>query len=56
MRKIDESKYISYTIVGDGWQFTIYTWEKARSEWAGMKYGTLYGNKHDGSAVTIDCK
>lgn len=56
MRKINEKDYVSFTIVGSGWSFTVYTWEKAKSEWAGMKFGTLYGNKPDGTQAIIDNK
>lgn len=56
MRKINEKDYVSYTIVGSGWSFTVHTWEKAKSEWAGMKFGTLYGNKPDGTQAIIDNK
>jgi len=56
MRKINESDYVSFTITGTGWSFTVYTWEKSKAEWAGMKFGTLTGNKADGSAVIIDSK
>ena len=56
MRKINESDYVSFTITGSGWSFTVYTWEKAKSEWAGMKFGTLTGNKADGEREQLDAR
>ena len=56
MRKINEKNYASFTIVSNGWQFTVYSWQKAKAEWHNMKYGALYGNKPDGTRVIIDCK
>lgn len=56
MRKINENDYVSYTIVGFGWSFTVNTWQKAKAEWHNMKFGTLYGNKADGTQAIIDNK
>lgn len=56
MRKINENDYVSFTIVGCGWQFNVYSWQKAKAEWHNMKYGTLYGNKADGTRAIIDAK
>lgn len=56
MRKVNEENYESFSIVGNGWQFKVYSWQKAKAEWHNMKYGTLYGNKPDGSKVIIDSK
>lgn len=56
MKKIDPKDYVSYTIVGSGWSFTVYTWEKAQKEWDGMRFGTLYGNKPDKTQTVIDNK
>lgn len=56
MRKVNEENYDSYTIVGSGWSFTVNTWQKAKAEWHNMKFGTLYGNKPDGTRAIIDCK
>lgn len=56
MRKINEKDYVNFTIVGSGWSFTVHTWEKAKSEWANMKFGTLYRNKADGTRAIIDNK
>ena len=40
MRKINENDYVNY----------------AKKEWAGMKFGTLYGNKPDGTRAILDTK
>ena len=56
MKEVNERKYVSYTIVGCGWQFNVYSWQKAKAEWHNMKYGILYGNKADGTRETINEK
>lgn len=56
MRKIDENKYVNYTIAGDGWSYTIHQLPDALREWKGMRYGTFYGNKPDGSRAILDTK
>lgn len=56
MRKINENNYVNFTIEGSGWSFTVHKLPDALREWAGMKYGTLYGNKHDGTRAILDSK
>ena len=56
MRTIKEKDYVSYTIVGSGWSFTVNTLKTALYEWANMKFGTLYGNKPDGTQAILDTK
>ena len=56
MRKINESDYASYTISGPGWSVTIHRLKDALREWSEMKFGTFYGNKHDGGRAIIDTK
>lgn len=56
MKKINPKDYASYTIVGSGWSFTVHTMEKALYEWGLMKFGTLYGNKPDGTQKVLDNK
>lgn len=55
-KKIKESDFVSFTICGDGWSFTVYSWEKAKIEFNMMRFGTLYGNKADGTQVKIDTR
>ena len=49
MRNIKEKDYVNFTIVGSGWSFTVHKLAQALREWEGMKFGTLYGNKPDGT-------
>ena len=56
MRKINENDYVNFTIAGNGWTVTVQKWDKARAEWANMNFGTLYGNRHDGTRAIIDSK
>lgn len=56
MRKINENDYVNYTIAGSGWSFTVHNFADAKREWAGMKFGTLYGNKPDGTRAILDTK
>ena len=56
MKKVNPNDFESYTIVGSGWSFTVHNWDKAKGEWAQMRFGTLYGNKPDGKQVVIDNK
>ena len=55
MRKINEYEYDSFTI-SNGWNLTLYSWQKALREWNNMNAGILYGNKKDGSRAIIDSK
>lgn len=56
MRKINENDYVNYTIAGSGWSFTVHKLADAMREWSGMKFGTFYGNKPDGTRAIIDTK
>jgi len=56
MRKINEKDYVNFTIAGSGWSFTVHKLADAMREWDGMKFGTLYGNKPDGSRAILDTK
>ena len=56
MEIVNPKDFASYTIVGSGWSFTVYTWEKAQTKWEQMRFGTLYGNKPDGTQKVIDNK
>ena len=56
MRKINENDYVNYTIAGSGWTFTVHNFADAKREWAGMKFGTLYWNKPDGTRAILDTK
>ena len=56
MRKINEKDYVNFTIAASGWSFTVHKLADAMHTWAGMKFGTFYGNKPDGTRAIIDSK
>lgn len=56
MRKINENDFESFSIVGNGWCFTVFSWNKALREWNNVKSGTLYGRKPNGIDCIIDTK
>ena len=45
MKQFEPDDYVSFTIVGRGWSFTLYSWEKMKTDWHNTPAGTLYGNK-----------
>ena len=56
MRKINESDFMSYTIVGNGWTFNTATFSKAFKQWENFAHGTFYGNKPNGDKAVIDSR
>ena len=56
MRHINENDYVDYTIAGNGWTYTISSFQTALKEFNALEYGTLYGNKPDGTRAILDSK
>lgn len=56
MKQIDTTKYVSYTIAGAGFNFTVFGLQKALKERDGFSFGTLYGTKFDGTRDVLDKK
>ena len=56
MRHINEKDYVDYTIAGNGWTYTISSFQTALKEFNALEYGILYGNKPDGTRAILDSK
>lgn len=56
MKQFKPDDFVSFTMVGRGWSFTLFSWEKMKTEWHNTIHGTLYGNKSDGSFCLLDAR
>ena len=58
MRKIDKTKFVSYTISRPGVNLTMHDLRRVLVEWKNNfgEGSTLYGNKPDGTRAILDTK
>lgn len=59
MRKIKENEFVSFTITGYGWSYTITEMRNALHDWAELMPNgklTLWGNKANGQRAILDNK
>lgn len=56
MKQFKPDDFVSFTVARNGWSFTLYSWEKMKTEWHNTPSGTLYGNKANGEREQLDAR